>query len=232
MPSLRDQEYLQQVKPKIQFAADRLKEKYPASLTLKELIDYSFPSNEAEIPELIRFFKRYLAVSEIVSLDETTKTYRYKPPYDVATPEQLIAYFQGKTDVQPIEVKELKKGWPDCEKAIDQLEKEHKLIVMRGKRDLVAKTVWADDPDLFAPIDEEFVQQWEKINFPATNTSDEIRRYLQSTGRTPAGQIAQSKVVAKSKATAKRRVIRSAKQTNKHMAGQLRDYSALARGGK
>jgi len=232
MPSLRDQEYLQQVKPKIQFAADRLKEKYPASLTLKELIDYSFPSTEAEIPELIRFFKRYLAVSEIVSFDEITKTYRYKPPYDVVSPQQLIAYFQDKTDVQPIEVKELKKGWPDCEKAIDQLEKEHQLIVMRGRRDNLPKTIWADDPDLFAPFDEEFVQQWDKIGFPATNTSDEIRRYLQSTGRTPAGQIAQNKIAAKSKTNQKKRIIRTTKQTNKHMAGQLRDYSALKRGGK
>lgn len=211
-----------------QHALDRLKSKFPAAVPQDEVHDFVFISAELENQKLFRMFRFFMDKDSEVAINEVDKTYRYKPPYNIRSPEQLIAYFQSQSDIQAIEVAKLKKGWADCEPSIDKLETEHKLVVIRNKKDNTPRVIFADDPTLFAPLDKDFVDLWMGIQLPP---KDDIIRFLIQAKRTPAGQVAENKAVAKTKAKA-RKSRQSNKQTNKHMAGLFRDYSALRPKGK
>lgn len=221
-------EQLDKIRPKAAMVAQRLQEKFPSSIKVDDLINYVFQAAEREDEGLMKAFRTLLGLNkDIVSL-RNGEAFRYKPPYDIQSPDALIAYFQSSQDTRSIEVAKLKKGWPDCEQAIDKLEDEHKLIVMRNKKDSTPRHIWVDDAALCVPFEKEFVEEWNKQQLPSV---DDAIRFIRSSGRTPAGQVADIKVAAKP--TKKIRKARaSVKQTNKHMAGLLRDYSDKRQKGK
>ncbi|ORY62561.1 uncharacterized protein BCR38DRAFT_459034 [Pseudomassariella vexata] len=140
----------------------------------------------------------------------------------------LLEYLQRKTDASKLEVKDLKDGWPDCDKAIDELEAEHKLLVVRTKKDGHAKFVWIDSPELFHPVDAEFRNMWLKAELPSL---DDIVRKLKAAGQKPASDDPRLKVkeTAKSKQKKRKTNLKKANFTNTHMLGMLQDYSHLRR---
>lgn len=151
-------------------------------------------------------------------------TFVFKPPYDIRNSEQLLAHLQAQKTAQGLSVKELREGWPDCEVEITKLEKEHKLLVTRNRKDDHAKQVWADDPTLFNPIDDEFRNLWDKTRLPDALT---VVEEIEKAGLTPTGKSGaiKPKVVKAEKKTKKPR--RGGKMTNTHMTHILRDYSHL-----
>ncbi|KAH8666638.1 hypothetical protein BX600DRAFT_511555 [Xylariales sp. PMI_506] len=141
----------------------------------------------------------------------------------------LLDYLQRKTDASKLDVKDLKDGWPDCDKAIEELEKAHKLLVVRTKKDGHAKYIWPDQPSLFHAVDPEFRVMWSKVPLPSV---DDMVRKLTAVGQKPASEDPRLKTkITAGKEKQKRRVNRSSKrQTNEHMKGILQDYSHLKRG--
>ncbi|KAF3018456.1 hypothetical protein E8E14_007247 [Neopestalotiopsis sp. 37M] len=152
--------------------------------------------------------------------------FRAKIP-GVKSKTTLLDYLQRKTDASKLEVKDLKDGWPDCDKAIDELEAAHKILVVRTRKDGRATHIWLDQPSLFHAVDPEFRVMWKKVKLP--DVDDMVRR-LTAIGQKPASEDPKLNKVATTEKKQKRRVNRtSKKQTNEHMKHILQDYSHLVR---
>ncbi len=219
--------YLTKAQTKATYAVTRLREHFPAALSIDDVVSYSFGKMEQE-ERVIETFRKIMDRSHEVAVNKKDHTYCYKPPYDIRTSDQLIAHFQKQTDTTFINVSDLKKGWADCDAVIDKMEQQHRLIVIRHKKDNAPRVIWADDASLHAPLDQEFIDLWTSIPL---SSKDDVVRYLKQSGRITAGQIAENKAAAQTKAKA-RKSRQSTKQTNKHMAGLFKDYSALRQKGK
>ncbi|KAK3381354.1 hypothetical protein B0H63DRAFT_450703 [Podospora didyma] len=158
-----------------------------------------------------------------------TGTYVHRPTIpNVRNKVQLLGYLQKKTDSSGVAVKDLKDGWPDCEGAITELEAEHKLLVVRQKKDGGARMVWLDDASLFHEIDPELKVMWARVEVPGTDT---IVQRLVAAQQKPASEDPRLKLlnapkVEKKKKRAQRR---TGKSTNTHMEHLLKDYSHMKR---
>lgn len=147
----------------------------------------------------------------------------------VTSKATLLECLQAKTDASFISVKDLKDGWPNCDKAIDELEAEHKIIVVRTKKDNHARYIWIDDPQLAHHVDPEFRIMWQKVQLPSL---EDIVRKLTAVGQKPASEDPRLKKLDQPKnAKQKKRSNRSNKQQqNVHMAHLLKDFSHMKRG--
>jgi len=155
-------------------------------------------------------------------------TYLHRPLIDVKTKTQLLAYLQKRTDATPVDVKDLKDGWPDCDRGIKELEDDHKILVVHAKKDGVPRLLWQDDPSLHHPVDSEFVSMWRRVEVPPV---DSIVQRLNAAGQKatsedPRLKMMQAPKVEKKK---KRTTRRTGKATNLHMEHLLKDYSYMKR---
>ncbi|KAK3349392.1 hypothetical protein B0T25DRAFT_570029 [Lasiosphaeria hispida] len=158
-----------------------------------------------------------------------TGTYAHRPTIpNVRSKTQLLAYLQKKTDASGVQVKDLKDGWPDCDAALTELESEHKILVVRAKKDGVAKTVWLDDASLFHPIDPELKIMWAKVEVPPLDSIVQRLKAAQQkpTSEDPRDKLLQAPKVEKKKKRAQRK---TGKSTNTHMEHLLKDYSHMKR---
>lgn len=194
-------------------ATDRLKELYPQAVSVADLLSYLMNVAEQSDGRLVDFFFKTFKRNGTVNWNEKENTYRYKPPYDVSSPEELLKYFQEQEIAKGIPITELQLGWKDCIPAIDQLDREHKLIVLRNKKDQSPRMIWANDPTLYAPLDDEYVKKWFSVSLPG---EDEIRTKLQAMSSKAAGE-APRVFQEGGKAKAKKKVRRGHKITNTHM---------------
>ncbi|KAL1842659.1 hypothetical protein VTJ49DRAFT_4570 [Mycothermus thermophilus] len=167
------------------------------------------------------------------SLSEQTwrsGTYVHRPTIPgVKDKTSLLAHLQKKTDASGVSVKDLKDGWPECEPAIAELEREHRVLVVRAKKDGAARTVWLDDPSLFHQVDQDLRNAFLRVELPAQESmvARLMAAQLKPASEDPALKAAQqpnSKAVKKKKAQR-----RTGKATNVHMQGLLKDYSHTKR---
>lgn len=155
-------------------------------------------------------------------------TYAHRPVIPgVKNKTQLLAYLQKKTDASGVSVKDLKDGWPDCESAINELEKEHRVLVIRAKKDGAARMVWLDDASLFHEIDPQLKLMWARVEVPST---DNIVARLVAAQQKPASEDPRIKAAQAPKENKKKKAQRrSGKSTNVHMEHLLKDYSHMKR---
>ncbi|KAH6618074.1 hypothetical protein B0J18DRAFT_412507 [Chaetomium sp. MPI-SDFR-AT-0129] len=156
-------------------------------------------------------------------------TYAHRPAIPgVRNKTQLLAYLQKKTDASGISVKDLKDGWPECESAITELEREHKVLVIRAKKDGAAKTVWLDDASLFHEVDPQLKLLWARVEVPSV---DNIVQKLVAAQQKPASEDPRLKAMQAPKAEKKKKRTqrRTGKSTNVHMEHLLKDYSHMKR---
>lgn len=208
------------------FAQDHLKEKFPSPVTFEDILAYlSLPVDLQKHKALIkRALQDHHRVTYIPKTSSTDRdTFRYNPIHPVASTQDLLAYLQERPTVAGISVKELKDVWPDCVPELDKLEQQHKILIVRNKKDDTPRTIWADDPTLRTQPDTDFVDFWARTRLPGTE--GELRSELEKAHLTPTSQVKEiRKVDARKKE--KRRVNRaSGKVTNTHMRGILKDYS-------
>jgi len=156
--------------------------------------------------------------------------YTYRPIIPgVKDKTSLLKFLQNRKDASGVAVKDLKDGWPDCEPALAELEKLHKVLVIRTKKENNPKHVYLDDPSLSSEIDSEFKNMWLRVPIPKP---EELPRKLQAVGQKPTSDdpTAGGKIVAaKPKPQKKRTTKRVGKVTNTHMEGVLKDFSHLKR---
>lgn len=213
------------VRTKVLFAIDSLKAKSPASIPTATLIADNIRGPE-QTPELLSRFRQFLNANEKVAYHKETDSYSFRPIHDIFNADDLIGFLQSQNTALGLNVRDLKDGWNDVDKTIDHLENDKKLLVVRNKKDNHAKMVWADDPTLHTPVDEEFVKFWDEIQMPSGG-HEAIVKELRQKGMSSAdsGVAPAAKVFKKEKP--KKKVRRGGKVTNTHMQGILRDYSHL-----
>ena len=157
---------------------------------------------------------------------------QYCPLHNVFDAEELKNYVARQPSAQGLSVKELKDGWPDCNSAIDELEKQGYLLVTRRKKDNTPITIWADSPSyhilntnthLPQKIDSDFADFWSKTKLPASEI--EMRTELEKAGLTPTSQVKEVKKLDGKRKEKKRINRRGGKTTNAHMLGILKDYT-------
>ncbi|PGH12842.1 hypothetical protein AJ80_06551 [Polytolypa hystricis UAMH7299] len=211
------------------FAIEHMKSKdYP--LKFADIMSYLSLQQQGHDPGYIQALKRILQSHDKVEYDPKGAngegTFRFRPPHNIRTAEQLLAKLQSQPTAQGMSVRELREGWPNIVEAINKLEKAGKLLVTRNKKDDHPKMVWANDPSLIQHFDPEFRQIWEKIKLPDANT---VMEELETAGITPTSKNKVVKQRPKIEHKKVKKVRRSGKTTNTHMAGVLRDYSHLKR---
>ncbi|CAK7201116.1 transcription factor TFIIE beta subunit, TFIIEB, Tfa2 [Sporothrix eucalyptigena] len=158
-----------------------------------------------------------------------TGTYEHKPIIpNVKDKTALLQYLQRRTDAQGVNVKDLKDGWPDCETALTALEKEHKVLVVRTKKDNHPRMVWLDDPSLCFSVEPEFQSLWHRATIPSV---EDIVGKLTAAGQKPTSEDPRLRAMMqpKEKKAKKRAQRRTGKSTNTHMEHLLKDYSQLKR---
>ncbi|KAL3419655.1 transcription initiation factor iie subunit beta [Phlyctema vagabunda] len=171
---------------------------------------------------------RYIPDTNLKVQKWDSGTYVHKPKINVRSKLDLISYLQKKADAQGVAVKDLKDGWPDCEKPLDELEAAHKILVTRTKKDNHARMVWANDPSLVHAIDPEFQMMWHKTELPSV---DDLVRKLIDANQKPTSEDPSTRVKAapKPKEKKKKAPRKGGRTTNTHMEHLLKDYSHLKR---
>jgi transcription initiation factor TFIIE subunit beta len=196
-------------------AVSRLKDRYPKAVPYQEMIDYLLPNDKQSNTELIRYFRLSLQKNPEVSYDIKSDTYRYKPPYDIASAEELIAELQRQDLYKGIHYDELKQGWANCLPVLNQLAEEHKILIHRHKKDKQPKIIWANDPALYVHLDDEFL---EKANLGSKlPDADKIRLELGAMQSRAAGETQKPVVAANAGKKGQKKVRRGQKVTNTHM---------------
>lgn len=202
------------------YAVERLKEKYPETISWDDLLAFVLPAH-GRTEERVDLFRRFLQVNPKITHDTATDSYKFKPLHNISSADDLLKFLQNQDSALGLNVRELKDGWNDVEETIDRLEAEHKLLVVRNKKDNHPRMVWLDDPTLVAPLDQEFKDIWLQIPLPSVeDTIKELRRMNHKS----TGEPARADAAAKPKKE-KKKVRRGQKITNVHMQGLFRDYS-------
>ncbi|KAG5927167.1 hypothetical protein E4U53_002910 [Claviceps sorghi] len=158
-----------------------------------------------------------------------TGAYTYRPVIQgVRDGTSLLAYLQRKTDASGVSVKDLKDGWPDCEETLAALEKQHKILVVRTKKDNFPRYVWADDSSLHQYVQPEFAAMWHRVPIPSV---EDMHRKLVNVGQKPTSEdpLKIQQAANKPKPQKKRASKRGGKATNVHMAHLLQDFSHIRR---
>lgn len=135
----------------------------------------------------------------------------------------LLGHLQGKSTMEPLVYKELKEGWPQCDAALNELEREHKIQIIREKKG--PKHIFIDDPTLHNKVEVEFLRMWQRVPLPS---SEDIVKKLIAAGQKPASADPSTiKKMDGSKKVKKRTTRRSAMTTNLHMQHLLKDFSHM-----
>ena len=202
-------------------AVDRLKDKFPESVTWQDLVSFTLSAYHTQDDH--NSLRMMLSFSSKVDKEVLAESelYKFRPMYGIAGPDDMLRYLQSSDAVAGLRVGELKDVWTTAEEDITALEKKHKLIVTRNKKDGMARHIWLNDPTMYARVDDEFRDIWLSIPLPAP---EQIRRELADTGfkvATEAPKVnAPTRVEKKKKKSGKK-----SKVTNIHMQGLFKDYS-------
>lgn len=217
---------------KVTYIIEFLKKKGDAK-AFQELLEYLSEVNAPEqskrtVAAILRKHGRiqWIPDSKLKTQSWDSGTFKHKPIIAVRSKTELIAYLQRKSDAQGVSVKDLKDGWPDCEDALSELERQHRILVTRTKKDNHARMVWANDPSLVHEVDFEFAKMWHNVKLP---DPDDLVRNLIEAGQKPASEDPSKRIKAqvKPKDKKKRPPRKSGRTTNTHMEHLLRDYDHL-----
>ncbi|EEP80550.1 conserved hypothetical protein [Uncinocarpus reesii 1704] len=211
------------------FAIEHMKNK-DVPLKFSDIQSYLSLHRQGHDQAYIHALRRILQSHDKVEYDPqgagSEGTFRFRPPHNIRSAEQLLQKLQSQPTAQGMSVRELREGWPNIVESINKLEKEGKLLVTRNKKDDHPRMVWANDPSLVHPFDTEFRQIWEKVKIPDQQT---VADELEKAGITPTSKHKAVKQRPKVEQKKVKKPRRSGKTTNTHMAGILRDYSHLKR---
>ncbi|KAI9889185.1 MAG: hypothetical protein M1814_005701 [Vezdaea aestivalis] len=208
----------------VTYSIQRLKE-LERPLQFSEIADYLSLRQDQAQRNLARILKRHDRITWTADSSNPKLwnggTFTFRPLHPVRSATELLAYLQKRKSAQGLSVKELKEGWSGAIAAIDLLEAQHRILVVRNKKDNHARILWPDDPTLYAPVDEDFQIIWGKIPLPKeADLAEELRKAdLKPTGSAPKPKQAPK---IKEKKQKKRRA--GTKVTNSHMLGLLQTY--------
>lgn len=210
------------------YAVTHLKSKEGRALPLSDIVDHLSrkPRDDIEALEVAEGLRRHPRVkfTPDASLAEQTAysgVYAHNPVIPgVNSKQTLLQYLQAKKDAMFVEVKDLEDGWPKPRlyPAIAELEREHKLLVLRTKKDNAPKYVWQDDASLWHNVEQEFQNSWHKVAVPDLN---DITGMLKRNGQKPTSDDPRLKVAKVDKPKIKKKKKAPRNLTNTHLKGHL-----------
>lgn len=157
-----------------------------------------------------------------IKLNEKEQTIQYVSLYNIYSAEDLLKYLQSQPTYQGVPVKQLKDGWNGCLDAIEELENNNQIVVLRTKKENIPRFVWANRGGPIGGVDEAFTNLWLKAKVPS---SSELPGALDKAGLKPTSVDPSTvKKSAKSADERKQKKPRRGKITNTHMKGVLKDY--------
>ena len=210
------------VRTKVVFAIERLRDKSPEPVSFADLTAYLFSEGLRNEPRQMDLFRRFLRLNDKVAHDPATDSYKYRAVYQISSADELLAYLQSQDHAGGLSVRDLKDGWPDVVATIDRLESEHRLIADRHKKDNTPKHVYQDDPTLYSTVDDEFRLLWSEIPVPS---HAEMQTALRAEGFKTAGDVVVLHKPVKKVEKNKKKSRSGTKTTNTHMQHVFRDYS-------
>lgn len=159
-----------------------------------------------------------------IKYDKGTNTLEYVSLHNIRSSEDLLNFLRSQPTFKGIPVKELKDGWSNYLQSINELEQEHKILVLRTKKENSPRLVWANFGGDLNLVDEEYQRLWFQIKLPE---KDDLYQALVDQGLKPTG--ADPNVVNRrpKKEEKKQKKARRGKITNTHMKGILKDYSQM-----
>jgi transcription initiation factor TFIIE subunit beta len=167
-------------------------------------------------------FVRLLRNNPKITYHAETDLYEFRPLHNIRNASSLLATLANQTTGAGLPVKELKDGYPNVEEDLKTLEAQGNILVIRGKKDGLARMVWYNDPRLNIPMSDEFRELYHRLKVPEAN---DLPKELEKMNMTPVSvdpRTVKKVIVEKEK---KKRGRRRGKITNTHLAGILRDYS-------
>jgi transcription initiation factor TFIIE subunit beta len=195
------------------YAVDYLKTHSP--ITAEEIARYLSTSMTPSFLYLLRNNPK-------ITYNADSDLYEFRPLHNIRNASSLLATLANTPTGAGLVVKELKDGYPNIEDDLKALEAQGKVLVMRGKKDGLARMVWYNDPKLNVSISDEFKDLFHSLKVP---DAEDLPKELEKAGMTPASvdpRTIKHAVVEKEK---KRKGRRRGKITNTHLVGIFRDYS-------
>lgn len=156
--------------------------------------------------------------------DQETNTLEYVSLHNIRSSEDLLNFLRTQPTFKGTPIKELRDGWAGCVQAIEELEEENKILVLRNKKENAPRLVWANLGGELLLIDEEFTEMWARVKLP---DSDSLYQALVDQSLKPTGADPQLVKRKAPQAEKKQKKARRGKVTNTHMKGILKDYSQL-----
>ncbi|KAK4048396.1 hypothetical protein OIV83_004742 [Microbotryomycetes sp. JL201] len=199
-------------------AVDYLKQ-HANPIRLEELAIRSGVEALLSNPQLLQSFQNH----ERVLVDDRLGLYSYKPDYVLRSKADLVSLLRVHATRGGFAVKILRESWPQVNNAIEELEREGKLFVMRtggsGEREGQMKAVYLNEMPEQDPIDKEFRDLWSTLKTPI---EDELANELRSAGLSAASAASKpAPVVVKKKAKGRKSSNRRVKIVNTHLRGQV-----------
>ncbi|KAK6461033.1 TFIIE beta subunit core domain-containing protein [Scheffersomyces coipomensis] len=159
-----------------------------------------------------------------IKYDPENETLEYVSLHNIKSPEDLLNFLKAQNTFKGTPVKDLKDGWAGCIAAIDSLDKQNKILVLRNKKENAPRMVWINEGRNLGKIDDEYQKMWAEVKIPE---ADNLYQALIDQGLKPTG--ADPNLIKKKpqQQEKKQKKARRGKITNTHMKGILKDYSQL-----
>ncbi|GAA5956779.1 hypothetical protein JCM8115_003817 [Rhodotorula mucilaginosa] len=160
-----------------------------APIRLEDLAIRSGVEHLLTNPELQQGLRQH----DRVRFDERTQLVSYKPDFVLNSKSDLIVLLRRNAAQGGLPVKKLRESWSGVTNAIEELEREGRVLVTRTGKNLHApnsgggaegqmKTVFLDDIGRERdPLDQEFKDLWHSLKTPI---GDELAQELQAAGLT------------------------------------------------
>jgi len=174
------------------------------------------------LPSITPTFLLLLRNNPKITYHADTDLYEFRPLHNIRNASSLLATLANQPTGAGLPVKELKDGYPNVEEDLKTLEQQGHILVIRGKKDGLARMVWYNDPTLNVVISDEFKQMYHDLKVPEAG---DLPRELEKAGMTPASvdpRTIKKAVVEKEK---RKKGRRRGRITNTHLVGILRDYT-------
>ncbi|RLV94556.1 Transcription initiation factor IIE subunit beta [Spathaspora sp. JA1] len=200
----------------LHLAVEFIKE-HDAPLPVSKLQNYlSFDITHTLLP-LLREIDR-------IKYDANNGTLEYVSLHNIRNADDLLEFLRRQTTFKGTSVKDLRDGWAGCLTAINELEAENKILVLRNKKENAPRLVWANAGGELGTISDEFKDMWIKVKLPEP---DALYQSLLDQGLKPTG--ADPSLIKKKpqQQEKKQKKARRGRITNVHMKGILKDYTQL-----
>lgn len=179
---------------------------------------------QQELPGVPNIRERLIPLMQKVDrivYDREAQTLQYTLFHNIHSADDLLRYLRQQPTFRGTPVKELEDGWSGCHAAIDQLEEEGHVIVLRTKKENKPRLVWPNNGPRLGGVEPKFVEMWTQLRPPEP---DQIYKGLIAMGLKPSSMDPMAVKVA-APVERKQKKPRRGKTTNVHMIGILKDYS-------